>query len=218
MLPDIPDLDDRHGFNRRNREQFSPTETHPYFAGGRHFHTDDLQIHSSPRISKSRGTFLAANNTDSHMARATTPSRTRTTRSAEPAPKKRLGRPVGSKNRVTAATKTKTKAKTAPAAARRSTPARRTAPAAPKMNKAELEAQVAKLERAVARLRKQNAELKQSTREEHVEPPKAAPAPAAAPAKPKRAAAPRARRAAKAPVGQDDASTDDHGEIDSSDD
>ena len=109
------------------------------------------------------------------MARTTTPTRSSSRRAAEPEPKKRLGRPPGSKNRVPA------KAKAGAArSARKSAP-----PAAPRLNKAELEAQVAKLERAGARLRKQNAELKQAAKE-------AAPAPEPEPAptrKPRRTAA-----------------------------
>jgi len=126
------------------------------------------------------------------MARVTTSSRSSSRRTPEPAPKKRLGRPPGSKNIVPAASK----AKAAPASAKRVV--RKTAaPAAPKLNKAELEAHVVKLERTVVRLRKQNAELKQAARETTPEP---TPAPAPEPTperKPKRSAAPKAARASK---------------------
>ena len=67
------------------------------------------------------------------------------------------------------------------------------APAAPRLNKADLEAQVAKRECAVARLRKQNAELKQAAKE-------AAPAPEPEPAptrKPRRTAAAAAPKTAR---------------------
>ena len=134
------------------------------------------------------------------MARTTTPTRSSSRRAAEPALKKRLGRPPGSKNRVP------TKAK---AGAARS--ARKLAvPAAPRLNKAELEAQLAKLERMVARLRKQNAELKQAAQETA-----AAPEPEPAPTRrPRRtAAAPKTARtrrnasadAASTPVEPDEA-------------
>ena len=116
------------------------------------------------------------------MARTTTPTRSSSRRATEPAPKKRLGRPPGSKNRVPAKAKADT-----PRSARKSV-----APAAPRLNKAELEAQLARLERAVARLRKQNAELKHAAKEAA-----AAPEPEPVPTrKPKRtAAAPKATRA-----------------------
>ena len=118
------------------------------------------------------------------MARTTTPTRPSSRRAAEPAPKKRLGRPPGSKNRVPAKAKADTsRSARKPAAA-----------AAPRLKKAELEAQVTRLERAVARLRKQNAELKQAAKETAAAPePEPAPAPAR---KPRRtAAAPKAARA-----------------------
>ena len=115
------------------------------------------------------------------MARTTTPIRSSSRRAAEPAPKKRLGRPPGSKNRVPAKA----------AGTTRST-RKAAAPAAPRLNKAELEAQLVKLERTVARLRKQNAELKQAAKEAAVP---AAPEPAPE-RKPRRiAAAPRTARA-----------------------
>ncbi len=129
------------------------------------------------------------------MARTTTPTRSSSRRAAEPAPKKRLGRPPGSKNRIPAKA----------AGAARST-RNAAAPAAPRLNKAELEAQVAKLERTVARLRKQNAGLKQAAEE-------AAAAPEPEPTrKPRRtAAAPktaRTRRTASTEAGSAPAETD----------
>lgn len=123
------------------------------------------------------------------MARATKTTRASAKRATEPTPKKRLGRPLGSKNRVP----TPARAKSAPASATKRGAVRKAAPAAPKMNKAELEAQVLKLERSIARLRKQNTELKAAAREEPAEAPK----PVAAP---KRAAATRTRRVAKEPA------------------
>ena len=89
------------------------------------------------------------------MARATKTTTTRPSAAAV-APKKKIGRPVGSKNRVPAS----------PAAAQK--PAVRRAAAAPapvRMNKAELEAKILKLERSLARARAQNAELKQALKE-----------------------------------------------------
>lgn len=68
--------------------------------------------------------------------------------------KPKVGRPLGSKNRSSAVP---LKATTSPT---RSVMSRKAAPAAPKMNKAELELQLAKLERLVTRLREQNKELK----------------------------------------------------------
>lgn len=76
---------------------------------------------------------------------------------SEPTPKKRIGRPPGSKNRVAAAPV---------ASVKRATPKKAAAPAASKLNKAELEYQVIKLERTIARLRKQNAEFKQTARDD----------------------------------------------------
>ncbi|NPD68211.1 hypothetical protein HN018_24930 (plasmid) [Lichenicola cladoniae] len=55
---------------------------------------------------------------------------------------------------------------------------RKTAPAAPKLNKAELEAHIIKLERTIDRLRKQGAEMKQAAKAPAAEP-SAAPAEAA---------------------------------------
>ena len=129
------------------------------------------------------------------MARTAKTTRAPGKPKAEPAPKKRLGRPVGSKNRTTATVK----AKAAPiTAAKRAVAKKPAIPTAPKLNKAELEHQVIKLERTIARLRKQNAELKQTAREDAVEAAKPAAAPAAAPDKqPARAAAPKSRRALK---------------------
>jgi hypothetical protein len=84
------------------------------------------------------------------------------------------------------------------------TAARKPAPAAPKLNKAELEAQVVKLERTIARLRKQNAEMKQTARQP-APTPEPAPAVAATPdKKSKRAAtAPKTRRSSKRDAAQD---------------
>lgn len=73
--------------------------------------------------------------------------------------KRKRGRPPGSKNRV-AAEPRKTSAAVARAVASPKAPER-----APKMSKAELEAQLAKLERTVARLREQNKDLKRLVRE-----------------------------------------------------
>ncbi|MGI4794185.1 MAG: hypothetical protein ACRYG8_08915 [Janthinobacterium lividum] len=124
------------------------------------------------------------------MARTAKTTRAPGRSKAEPAPKKRIGRPVGSKNR------TPSKAKAAPVAAAKRTVAKKVAaPAAPKLNKAELEHQVIKLERTIARLRKQNADLKQTAREDAIEAPKAAAVPVVAPdIKPKRASTPKTRR------------------------
>ena len=130
------------------------------------------------------------------MARATTTtSRTGSKRAPEPAPKKRLGRPVGSKNRVPTAAKTKAAAASSP---KRAVGRKAAAPAAPKMSKADLEAHVVKLERTVARLRKQTAELKQAAQESVVDTKAAKAAKAAVPEKrSKRTAAPKTRRSAK---------------------
>jgi hypothetical protein len=92
------------------------------------------------------------------MARATaTKSRTTRKAAAEAPPKRRPGRPAGSKNRTAEAS--------VPASSREAKTRRVQnvkAAAAPKMNKAELEVHVAKLERTVARLRAQNKELKRA--------------------------------------------------------
>ncbi len=130
------------------------------------------------------------------MARSTKTARTSSRRAPEAAPRKRLGRPLGSKNKVTSATKAKAAplARTARAASRKTA-----APATPKLNKAELEQQVVKLERIIARLRKQNAELKHTARTEAREAAQAVPAPVAETRRaPKRAAAPSTRRKAAA--------------------
>ena len=113
------------------------------------------------------------------MARIATSTRSSKKTTPTPATKKPRGRPPGSKNGV----RTTSKAK-APAAAKRAV-VRKTAPAAPKLNKAELEAHIIKLERTIDRLRKQGAEMKQ-----------AAKAPAAKPAAaPVEAAVKKTRRA-----------------------
>ncbi|MGI4798173.1 MAG: hypothetical protein ACRYG8_29850 [Janthinobacterium lividum] len=83
------------------------------------------------------------------------------------------------------------------AVAKRVLPKKTEAPAAPKSNKAELEAQIVKLERTVARLRKLNAELRQ-TRKDAAKAVQPAAIAAAKPARmPKQASAARTRRAAK---------------------
>ncbi len=89
------------------------------------------------------------------MARAVAKSKptTATKPSSNSSPKKRLGRPPGSKNKVTAGT-----ARQLPTA---SVSKRTPAPAASKMSKADLEAQVVKLGQALARSRNQVAKLKQ---------------------------------------------------------
>ncbi len=94
------------------------------------------------------------------MARAT---KTTTTRSsaAQVAPKKKIGRPVGSKNRVPASPRSKAAAAPQKPAVRRPV----AAPAPVRMNRAELEAQILKLERSLARARAQNAELKQALKD-----------------------------------------------------
>ena len=74
-------------------------------------------------------------------------------------PNPKRGRPPGSKNRVPAEP-----SKTTKAAARKAS-SRKAPPAMPKLNKAELEAQLVKLERTVSRLREQNKELKRQVRE-----------------------------------------------------
>ena len=96
------------------------------------------------------------------MARAAKATTTR--RSATVAvPKKKIGRPVGLKNRVTASLKGK-----AAAAPKRTVVRRASATPAPiRMNKAELEVQVIKLERSLARARAQTAELKQALKGAH---------------------------------------------------
>ena len=133
------------------------------------------------------------------MARKIT-NRTAARTTPAPAPK-RLGRPVGSKNKVPSATKTR--AKIAVATSKRAAAGQPAASATPKMSKADLEMHVVKLERSIARLRKQNAELKQTARDDAAEAPAAKPAratkPKAAPAKAKpavaaKAGAPRSRR------------------------
>ena len=137
------------------------------------------------------------------MARIRKTTATSTKRAPEPAPKKRLGRPLGSKNRVTSAGK----AKAAPVASTGHGVSKKTAaPVVPKLNKAELEHQVIKLERTIARLRKQNAELKLTAREDaETATPAAAPA-AAHDKKPKRASAPKGRSpASKSPKYERDA-------------
>ncbi len=99
------------------------------------------------------------------MARATTtntPTHKSRSLAIKDAKKRKPGRPVGSTNvkkstSATAAKSTKlvTKRVVAPKAAAR----------APKLNKAELEAQVGKLERSIGRLRDKNKELKQAVTE-----------------------------------------------------
>ncbi|MGI4747207.1 MAG: hypothetical protein ACRYFY_14375 [Janthinobacterium lividum] len=102
------------------------------------------------------------------MARTATSTRSSKKTTPTAAAKKPLGRPPGSKNGVRATNKAK-----APAAVKRAV-VRKTAPAAQKLNKAELEAHIIKLGRTIDRLRKQGAEMKQTAKE-------AAATPAAAP-------------------------------------
>jgi hypothetical protein len=111
------------------------------------------------------------------MARSPTTNRKATAtkiRSTSPSTK-RPGRPKGSKNKAIPVSATRANRKTlAPVprrpavkaarstiASRRVAPAKKTA-AAPKMNKADLEAHIAKLERTIVRLRDQMKELKAS--------------------------------------------------------
>ena len=94
------------------------------------------------------------------MARATKTTTTRPSAAAV-APKKKIGRPVGSKNRVPASPRSKAAAAAQKPAVRRAA----AAPAPVRMNKAELEAKILKLERSLARARAQNAELKQALKE-----------------------------------------------------
>lgn len=92
------------------------------------------------------------------MARtATSPRSSKKTAPVAPAKKPR-GRPPGSKNGVRATSNAK-----APAAVKRAV-VRKTVLAAPKLNKAELEAHIIKLERTIDRLRKQGAEMKQAAK------------------------------------------------------
>ena len=108
------------------------------------------------------------------MARATKAATTRRPAAAAE-PKKKIGRPLGSKNRVSAAAKVKNVATARKPVSRRVS----TAPAQIRMNKAELEAQVAKLERSLARVRTQNAELKQALKEAELPAKAATPLPSA---------------------------------------
>ena len=130
------------------------------------------------------------------MAQSTKTTRTSARRTPEPTTKKRLGRPLGSKNKATSAVN----AKAAPVARTTRAASRKTAsPAAPKLSKAELEHQLIKLERTITRLRKQNAELKQAARTEARETAEVPPAPVGeAKRTPKRGAAPSTRRKAAA--------------------
>ena len=147
------------------------------------------------------------------MARMIT-SRTSTKSPAVAAGTKRLGRPLGSKNKTSLKAKTRTPA----TASRRLAPKKSAAPAAPKMSKAALELHVAKLERSIARLRKQNAELKQTVRDDPEKAPvaKASTKPVGAiAAKPKRAAPSRTRRQSAKAVETSSGSTDrDEGDAD----
>ncbi|NPD69881.1 hypothetical protein HN018_27695 (plasmid) [Lichenicola cladoniae] len=101
------------------------------------------------------------------MARTATSPRSSKKTAPTEAAKKPRGRPPGSKNGVRATSKAK-----APVAAKRAVVGKTTS-AAPKLNKAELEAHIIKLERTIDRLRKQGAEMKQAAK------PAAAPAEAA---------------------------------------
>ncbi len=94
------------------------------------------------------------------MARATKATTTR--RSAKPAePRKKIGRPLGSKNKVVAPAKSKSQRASKKPLVRRAA----AVPAAVRMNKADLEAHVVKLERGLARARTQTAELKKALKE-----------------------------------------------------
>ncbi len=112
------------------------------------------------------------------MARVTkaTPAR-RSAKTAEP--KKKIGRPLGSKNKVVASAKSKASPASRTPATRRATAA---APSPVRMNKAELETHVIKLERSLARARTQTAELKKALKEAQ-QPPAAKAAEPSAPAK-----------------------------------
>ena len=129
------------------------------------------------------------------MARSTKTTRSSARRGPQPAPKKRLGRPLGSKKRVKPSTPTKA---AFVAYTTRAAPRKAAAPAAPKLNKAELEHQVVKLERTITRLRKQNAELKHMARTEAREPEDAPPAPVAETKRGSKRAAPTTQRKAAA--------------------
>lgn len=89
--------------------------------------------------------------------KASRTTKSKTTKTVDVAPKKKVGRPLGSKNRVVGAAARKP----APAPVTKKEPVKKAALAVPasKMSKADLEAQIDKLERALARSRKQNAEL-----------------------------------------------------------
>ena len=94
------------------------------------------------------------------MARATTmktPTRKSRSLAVDEAQKRKPGRPIGS----TSSRKPTAVAKVSRPVAKRAVAAKPAA-RAPKLNKAELEAQVGKLERAIARLREKNRELKQA--------------------------------------------------------
>lgn len=128
------------------------------------------------------------------MAR-TTKTTHKSAKHASPPALKRPGRPPGSKNRNLSVTE----AKGAPLdVTKRTLPKKAAAPAASKLNKAELEAQIVKLERTIVRLRKQNSELKQTAQEHASEAAKPAVAPAKAIIKKsKPASATKARRSIK---------------------
>lgn len=123
------------------------------------------------------------------MARTATATRSSAKTKPTAAAPKRRGRPVGSKNTVGKASKAQS-----PAATKSTTP-RKAAPAAPKLNKSELEAHIIKLERTIERLRKQGAEMKQTAKASAAEP-------AAAPAKaaPKKTLRTKALATASAPA------------------
>ena len=119
------------------------------------------------------------------MARSIKTTRSSTRQTSAPAPGKRPGRPLGSRNLATSVVK-----RAAPAPRKTRAAPRTAAPAAPKLKKAELEQQVVKLERTIARLRKQNAEMRHAAREGAHE--------AAAPRRAPAIALGRARRSASA--------------------
>ena len=121
------------------------------------------------------------------MARTATSARSSKKITPTAAATKPRGRPVGSKNGVRA-----TRKAVAPAAVKRGV-VRKTAPVAPKLNKAELEAHIIKLERTIDRLRKQGVEMKQAAKASSAKP-------AAAPVEAAVKRTPRAKAIAEAPT------------------
>jgi len=121
------------------------------------------------------------------MARTAISARSSKKTTPTAAATKRRGRPVGSKNGVRA-----TRKAVAPAAAKGAV-ARKTALAAPKLNKAELEAHIIKLERTIDRLRKQGVEMKHAAKASSAKP-------AAAPVEAAVKKTPRVKAIAEAPT------------------